>query len=58
MRNKDGTWKTGPDRPAEQGAPAGPVRPAQGVSAAVHPDFSLERAFSTSFFGQKILREV
>jgi hypothetical protein len=30
----------------------------RGVSAAVRPDFSLERAFLTSFFGQKILREV
>jgi hypothetical protein len=48
----------GPDRPVEQGGPAGPVRPAQGGPAAVRPGFSLERAFSISFFGQKIFREV
>jgi hypothetical protein len=29
---KDGTQETGPDRPPEQGGPAGPVRPAQGES--------------------------
>jgi hypothetical protein len=48
----------GQDRPSEQGGPAGTVRPAQGVPAAVSSGFSLERAFLTSFFGQKILREV
>jgi hypothetical protein len=53
MRNRGGTRKTGPDRPAEQGGPVGPVRPAQGVPSAVRPDFSLERAFSTSLIGQK-----
>jgi hypothetical protein len=47
-----------PDRPAEQGGPSGPVQPAQGGPAAVRPGFSLECAFSTSFCGEKNLREV
>jgi hypothetical protein len=55
---KGGTQETGPDRPSEQGGPAGPVRPAHGGSAAVRLGFSPECSFSTSFFGQKILREV
>jgi hypothetical protein len=58
MRNKGGTGKMGPARPAEQGGTAAPVPPAQGGPAAVRPSFSLEHAFFTSFFGQKILREV
>jgi hypothetical protein len=29
MRKKGGTRETGPDRPPEQGGPAGPIRPAQ-----------------------------
>jgi hypothetical protein len=48
----------GSDRLVEQGGPAGLLRPAQGGPTVVRPGFSLERAFSTSFFGQKILREV
>jgi hypothetical protein len=58
MQSKGGTRKTEPNRPVEQGGLAGSVRPAQGVPVAVRPGFPLERAFSTSFFGQKILREV
>jgi hypothetical protein len=57
-RKKGGTWETGPDRPRNKvGQPARSDRPS-GAPAAVRPGFSLECSFSTSFFGQKILREV
>jgi hypothetical protein len=39
MQNRRDTWKTGPDRPAEQGGPAGPVRPAQGGPGSGSPLF-------------------
>jgi hypothetical protein len=55
---KGGSQETGSDRPPEQGGPAGPVRLSQGGPVAVRPGFSPECSFSTSFFGQKILREV
>jgi hypothetical protein len=49
-----------PDRTGPRdrvGRPARSDRP-RGVPAAVRPGFSLICSFSTSFFGQKILREV
>jgi hypothetical protein len=52
---KGGTQETGPDRPPRQGGPTGPVRPAQWGSGGGSPRFS---PGMTSFFGQKILREV
>jgi hypothetical protein len=49
---------TGPDRSTEHvGRPAQSDWPS-GAPAAVRPGFPLECSFSTSFFGQKILREV
>jgi hypothetical protein len=57
-RKKGGARKTGPARPPRQGAPAGPVRPAQVGPAAVDPGFFPNCSFSNSFFGQKILSEV
>jgi hypothetical protein len=58
---KDGSQKTGPDRPPGTGWAGRPGRtgpPEQGGLVAVCPGFSPIRSFSTSFFGQKILREV
>jgi hypothetical protein len=42
---KGGTRETGPDRPPEQGGPAGPVRPAQGGPAAVRTVFARNAPF-------------
>jgi hypothetical protein len=39
MRNKTGTQKTGPNRPAKRGRSAGPVRLAQGARAVDRPQF-------------------
>jgi hypothetical protein len=41
MRNRGGTQKRGPDWPAKQGGPAGPVRPAQGGLNGGSPQFFL-----------------
>jgi hypothetical protein len=46
------------NRPLEQGGPADPVRPAQWGPGGGSLRFSPESSFSTSFSGQKILREV
>jgi hypothetical protein len=53
MRNRGGTRKTGPDRPAEQGGLAGPVRPAQGVPVAVRPVFPWNVPFRLSSLVRK-----
>jgi hypothetical protein len=56
-RNNGGTRETGPARPWDRvGRPAQSARPSR-VPAAVRLGFSPIRSFSTSFFGQKILRE-
>jgi hypothetical protein len=55
---KGGTRETEPDRPLKQGGTAGVVRPAQWAPGGGSPRFSPICSFSTSFFGQKILREV
>jgi hypothetical protein len=51
---KGGTRETGPDRPPEQGEPAGLSDRPSGAPAAVRPGFSPKCSFSTSFFGKKI----
>jgi hypothetical protein len=52
------TAKAREPRQVGRPGPADPVRLGQRAQSVVRPGFPLGRAFLTSFFGQKILREV